>query len=328
VQPFNEVSEGILGRLRLERARAEAERTVREAQRKLEADPQATMNSLVEASNGKLQAATSEFFGPAEVTKVPLLAASFDPRDAFIASLFNPKGGGTSPPSEVGLGREAAILCRVLDRQRSRVLSLAEAREKVVADLKHTRAVERASQAALALANELREKKQTLDSPLVRERSLEVETPPTFTVSDKDAPPYAAHLRGAERGAVLPAQGDDAAYVVEVRDTHPPEWEEFQRDRAQEKAFLVGMYRSWIMPARWDELVRQEADLKVFPKKGATESAEETPAGEGAQAAPPVAQTKPSGSAEPTAPSPEEKPGESSQPTGPSSQGGTNPRMP
>jgi hypothetical protein len=311
-KPFAEARDSILERLRLEQAQAEAQRAVEDAQRKLQADPQATMSSIADASSGKLQAAASEFFSPVEVGKVPLLAASFDPWDQFIASLFNPKTGQQGPVNEVGLGREAAVLCRVLDRQPSRVLSLEEAREKVVADLKHTRAVEHASQEALALADELKEKKQTLDSPLVRDRGLTVETPAAFTVAAKDAPAYATHLFGAKPGAILTAPGGDAMYVVEVRDTHAPTWEEFQRAPQQEKADLQRTYRSWITP-RWDELVRREVELKVFPKKGATEATEEPPADEGAGGAPPA---------------PETKAGEPSQPPTPSPQSSTNPVTP
>ena len=326
-KPFAEVREGILEQLRTERARAAAESALKEARDKLRADTQATMTSMADASAGRLQATTTEFFSTMEAGMVPVLGASFGPGDPFIDSLFDLKAGGGGPLSEVGLGTEAAVLCRVLDEQPSRLLSLDEAREKVVADFKQMRAAERATQDASALADELKGAKQGFDSPVVRERVLEVETPPRFSVGDKDAPPYAARLRGAEAGAILVARGDDAAYVVQVREAHAPTWEEFQRVPEQEKAFLAAIYRSWTTP-RWDELVRRETGLEVFPRKRAGEAAEEEPAGEGAQEAPPAPEGKPGESSQPPAASPEEKPGESTQSTAPSPQGSTNPVTP
>jgi len=328
VKPFADVRESILERLRRERAKTEAQGALQEAQRKLAADAQATPSSIADASSGRLQTATSEFFSSAEVGKVPLLGASFGPGDAFLASLFTGKGEAESAWGEVAPGKEAAVLCRVLGRQPSRLLPLDEVREKVVADVKHVRAMERAAQEASTLAEELKKEKQPLDSPVVHERGLELETPPRFTVNDVNAPPYAASLRGAEPGAVVSAPGDDAAYVVEVRDTHAPTWEEFQSGRREEKAFLEGLYRNWIMRAQWSELVRRETGLEVFPKKGAPEATEETPTGEGGEEAPPTPQTNPGEPHQPAAPAPEGKPGESSPPPAPSSPGSTSPVTP
>jgi hypothetical protein len=269
----------------------------------------------------------TEFFSATEVGQVPVLGASFAPGDPFIASLFDLKVGEQGALSDVGWGTEAAVLCRVLGEQPSRVLSLDEAREKVAADLKYRHAVERASQEASALADELKEKKLTLDSELVHERGLTVETPAAFAMGAKDAPAYAAQLFGAERGAILAAWGGDAVYVVEVRDAHAPTWEDFQRAPQQEKAALERTYRSWTTP-RWDALVRQETGLEVFPRKSAGEAAEEGPAGEGAEEAPPAPEGKPGESSQPQAASPAEKPGESNQPTAPAPQGSTNPVTP
>jgi len=326
-KPFAEVRESILQQLRTDRARVEAERALREAQSKLRADARATMGSIAEASNGKLQATTTEFFSFTEVGQVPVLGASFAPGDPFIASLFNLKAGGQDSWSDVGWGTEAAVLCRVLGEQPSRVLSLDEAREKVIADLKYRHAVERASQEASALADELKEKKLTLNSELVRERGLAVETPAAFAAGAGDAPAYAAQLFGAERGAILTAWGGDAVYVVEVRDAHAPTWEDFQRAPQQEKAALERTYRGWTTP-RWDALVRGETGLEVFPRESAGEAAEEGPAGEGAQEAPAAPGGKPAESSQPAAAPPEEKPGESAQPVAPSPQGSTNPATP
>ena len=90
---------------------------------------------------------------------------------------------------------------------------------------------------------------------------------------------------------------------MEVLETRPPTWEEFQSVREQQKAFAQ-LQRQWELLANWDEVVRREAGLELprvtpdaepAPQEAAEEEAaeEETP-GSSETARPPGPGAEPS----------------------------------
>jgi len=287
-QPFEEVRDEIVKRLRDGRARTRAETALAEARAKLEGDPEATPAALAEAQEGKLLLSTTDFFAAEEVTDVPVLGSSFGPGSGFVSSLFALKEGAQAL-SEVGQGTEAAVLCRLLGREPSRVLPLEEVRERVVDDLKRSLAARKAREQADQLAGELKEKGLSLTSEEVGGRGLTVEISPWFKLYAPDAPPYARQLQGGKPGDVLVAETGDGAFVVEVLEARPPAWKEFEAERQREKSFADMVNLRYVLPARWDAIVRREVALEVpVPKateeptaeQATTGPSEATPAGE------------------------------------------------
>lgn len=307
VKPFAEVRDEIVERLRRDEARRRALGALDEARKKLQADPQTSFTRLAAGSDGKLEAATTDFFAATEVEEVPVLGTSFKPGDAFVSSLFSLKkeeGGGLS---EVAPGAEAAVLCRLLARRESRVLPLEEVRERVVEDLRRSRAAEEARRRAEKLAEELRQKKASLADEGSAPPGLKVETSSWFRPTEPEAPEYAPQLRGHEPGDVLVAVTEDAAFVVEVLGTRPPTWEEFQKVRAGERAFQNLLVRRWLLPARWDEIVRRETGLELFAESAKPRPEAEPRAGETSGAG------EAGGAAEPAESTPEAPQGAESQ---------------
>ncbi len=276
VKPFEEVREEIVNLLRDERAREQADTILSEARAKLQGEAETTLAAVAKGQEGKLLASTTDFFAADEVSGVPILGDSFGVTNGFVRSLFT-LDEDADALSEVGQGMEAAVLCRLLGRQPSRLLSPEEAREQVVDDLKRLQAAKEALRHADELAQELREKGLPLASREVDERGLVVETEPWFELNAPDAPAYANQLLHRRAGEVLAAEGKDAAFVVEVLESRPPAWEDFQSERQQEKAFAEMVNLRWMLPARWDAIVRREAALEVpVPKSTEEPSAEET----------------------------------------------------
>ena len=289
LRPFAEVRDEIVERLRRERARQQALSALSEARDKLQADPQTSPARLAADSEGRLQAATTDFFAPAEVAEVPLLGAYFEPGDPFVSSLFALKEED-GRLSEVAPGAEAAVLSRLVARRESRVPPLEEVRERVVEDLRRSQAADEARRQAEELARELGEKKVSLTSEEFAQRGQRVETSSWFALGGAQAPEYARApqpLWGRRAGEVLVAETEDAAFVVEVLQTRPPGWEEFQEVWAGVRALENLRIRQWLLPARWDEIVRRETGLELSLKP---ESAEEKPA-EGTSGSGPAAGT-------------------------------------
>lgn len=303
VKPFQDVRDQILDRLRRPRARQQARSALDDARAKLQGEPETTLAAVAEGSEGKLKAITTDFFATTDVADVPILGASFSPASAFVAALFRLEEGEGSL-SEVGLGTEAAVVCRLLARRPSRVLSLEEARERVIDDVKRSHAAERARQQATELAEELREKDLLLTSEEFAQRGLVVVASSWYRPTDLDAPGYARQLRPRKAGDILVAQVADAAFVVEVLETRPPTWEEFQSVRERQKAFAQ-LQRQWELLAHWDEVVRREARLEL-PR--VTSDAEPAPQEAAEEEAPGSSET-----ARPSDPGAEPSPGESSQ---------------
>ncbi len=261
VTPFEDVRDQILDRLRRQRARQQARSALDDARAKLQTEPETTLAAVAEGSEGKLKAITTDFFATTDVADVPILGASFGPQSAFVASLFRLQAGEGSL-SEVGLGTEAAVVCRLLGRRPSRVLSLEEARQQVIDDVKRSHAAERARQQATELVEELTEKGLSVTSEEVGRRALMVETAPWFRLNAPDAPPYANQLLHRRAGDVLAAEAEEAAFVVEVLESRPPAWEDFQSVRQRQKASAQLMRRIGVL-VNWDEVVRRETGLEL-----------------------------------------------------------------
>jgi len=282
-RPFDEVRGDILDRLRGEEARKLAHAALADARREALANPETTLASLAEASDGKLRASTTDFFSPqdaAEVAEVPFLGSSFEPHDRFLSSLLA-LDEGKQELSEVTEGEEAAVLCRLLARRPSEVLALEEVRERAVEDLKRSRALDRARQAAEKLVEELTGQTLSLTSEEVKQRDLEVVESSWYRWTDPEAPVFARRLRGREAGVPFVAQAEDANFVVEVLETRPPDRAEFEEARGREKRLAEMLNRRWILPARWESIVRRETGLEVFGQ-GEEEEVPEEEADEGA----------------------------------------------
>ncbi len=260
-KPFQDVRDQIVDRLRRPRARQQAKSALDDGRAKLQSEPETTLAAVAEGSEGKLKAITTDFFATTDVADVPILGASFSPRSAFVAALFRLEEGEGSL-SEVGLGTEAAVVCRLLARRPSRVLPLEEARERVIDDVKRSHAAERARQQATELAEELREKELSLASEEFGSRGLVVVTSSWYKLTDASAPGYARQLRPGKAGDILVAQVAGAAFVVEVLETRPPTWEEFQSVRQWQKTRAQGA-RQLALLVNWDEFVRREAGLEL-----------------------------------------------------------------
>ena len=273
-RPFEEVREEIVELLRSWRGQEKAENAVADARKQLVENPGPSFAQMAEASGGKLHAAITGFFARTELTDVPLLGDSFSQGSRFVESLFA-LDESRRELSVVSPGREAALLCRLLGRQSSRVPELQEVEGQVVSDFKRDRAAELAYKAASKLAEELREKKLSLTSDEVKGRELQVEVSSWYTMDDQEAPAFALRLRGFRAGDIEVEGTQDAIYVVEVLETRPPSQEEFQADRRQQKLYAELANRQWVLPARWDAIVRREAGL-IVPEEPPEEEGPDT----------------------------------------------------
>ncbi len=263
VRPFDEAREEVLEKLRLDRARERAEAALDDVRKQLLAEPETTLASLAEASDGKLQSATTEFFASDELADVPLLGESFSPDSPLLASLFR-LDESKREVSSVIAGEDASVLCRLLARERARVPTLEEVKEEVASDLQRDRAAELARQTAASLSDELTEKGLSLTSEEVKGRGLEVTVSSWYKAYDSDAPDFAKGVPGHKAGDMAALKTADAAYLIEVLETRPPTEAEFQADVEQEKRFTEMISRRWVLPSRWDAIVRRETGLEVL----------------------------------------------------------------